>query len=107
MIKIANEVVNKTLLYLERNYPREKEVYINIISDCDAIETPDGTGFAVFIPNLNRIYVAADIPEPEINLVKNIAHEYKHYMQMCDGESYNETEAEEFAEKIYDEIMKQ
>ena len=72
-----------------------------IAFDADHIETPDGQkGFGVFDTDTDRIYIAADIPEPEETLIETTAHEFMHYIQKIKGKPYSEEEAEHFAETV-------
>lgn len=105
MIKVFDEIINKTIDHLNKNYPVNDDVYIHICEGYDVVETPEGTGFGVFVPSTKDIYIAAEVPEPELNLIKNIAHEYKHFMQMCNGEEFDEDEAELFSEKVVAELL--
>ena len=70
------ETIMETLLYLQNAFPKIIEdleepedrygVDVIIAFDADHIEAPDGQkGFGVFDTNTDRIYIAADIPEPE------------------------------------------
>lgn len=98
MIKFVNETICRTIKHLNANYPMEQDVYIHIADGYDCIEGPDGTkGFGVYVPEIKSIYIADDVPEPETTLIETIAHEYKHFMQHCAGEPFDEDEAEEFA----------
>ena len=105
MIVIHSDNVNRMLLHIDKNYSVDKKVYMHIIDDCDCIEARDGSrGFGVFIPYNQSIYVATDIPDAEINVPMTIAHEYKHFLQWCDGKPYDDEEAEQFAEQLIREI---
>lgn len=91
-------IINKTLEYLEKKYPQDKKITVNICEGYDCIEAPDGTkGFGVFVPDTLEIYIATDVPEPEETLVETMAHEYKHFMQYCEEQPFDEEEAETFA----------
>lgn len=105
MIAIHSDNVDKMLLYLDKRYEVEKKVYIHIVEGCDCIETPDGKGFGVFIPDKQSIYVATDIPDADINVPMTIAHEYMHFIQWCDGKPYDDEEAERFAKRVMCEIQ--
>ena len=70
------ETIMETLLYLQNAFPKIIEdledpedrygVDVIIAFDADHIEAPDGQkGFGVFDTDTDRIYIAADIPEPE------------------------------------------
>ena len=104
MIVLVNDNVDKVLQYLEDNYKREEKVYMHIVESADSIETPEGIGFGVFDVEHQQIYVAADIEEAEINVPMSIAHEYKHFLQWCEGKPFDDVEAEEFAQMVVREI---
>lgn len=105
MIKIINNAIDNTIQYLDRFYGRKEKVYIHILEESDAVQAPDGKmGFGVFCTENQHIYVAADIPEPEITVPHTIAHEYMHFLQWCEGRPYDEKEADEFAEHILEVI---
>lgn len=91
--------------YLQKNFPREENVTVHIMEDYDTIQSPDGgVGFGVFVPATMEIYLAGDIPEKEEGLIKTLSHEYKHFLQHCEGKPFDEEEAEAFAEEIYKRI---
>lgn len=91
--------------YLQANFPREENVTVYIMEDYDTIQSPDGgVGFGVFVPATMEIYLAGDIPEKEEGLIKTLSHEYKHFLQHCEGKPFDEEEAEAFAEEIYKRI---
>lgn len=106
MIKIVNDTIDKTIKYLQENYPRDEAVYIHIAEGFECVEDRDGNkGFGVYVPEIQSIYVAWDVPDKETTLIESIAHEYKHFMQQCDGEPYNEEAAEEFATQVVQELQ--
>lgn len=91
--------------YLQVNFPREENVTVHIMEDYDTIQSPDGgVGFGVFVQATMEIYLAGDIPEKEEGLIKTLSHEYKHFLQHCEGKPFDEEEAEAFAEEIYKRI---
>ena len=93
----AVNIINKTFEYLEKNYPQKQKVNVKICEGYDCIETPEGIGFAVFVPDTLEIYIATDVPDYERTLIETMAHEYKHFMQYCEGKSFDEDEADAFA----------
>ncbi len=107
MIKISSDTIDETIRYLEENYPSDKPVYLHIAEGADCIETPDGIGFGVFIPEASSIYIAEDIPEKETALIETIAHEYKHFLQHCNNEPFNDEAAEKFAIGVRRELRKE
>lgn len=111
MIKISNPDIDRTIKYLNENYPTEKEVFLHICEGYETIETPDGMGFGVFVkPNSDNevpmIYIAGDMPNDDFQVIETLAHEYRHFMQYCNGEEFSEEQAEEFARKVVDEICR-
>ena len=112
------ETIMETLLYLQNDFPKIIEnleepedrygVDVIIAFDADHIEAPDGQkGFGVFDTNTDRIYIAADIPEPEETLIETTAHEFMHYVQKIKRKPYSEEEAERFAEFARYQVKRQ
>ena len=113
MIKILNDSVQDVIDYLNTNYQQDKEVYLHIVEGYDTIEGPDGTmGFGVFVvpqcaDDLPMIYIPGEAPMGDWDIVvENIAHEYKHFMQYCNGQPFDEEEAEVFAWKVAKELCR-
>jgi hypothetical protein len=104
MIKIINDNIDDFIKYLNERYPIDKTVYIHICEGFDTIEEPDtdNVAFGMFGNHNDNIYIAGDIPEEQI--FKTIAHEYKHFIQKYTTSVYDEKEAEDFADKIYNEF---
>lgn len=112
------ETIMETLLYLQNDFPKIIEnledpddhysVDVIIAFDADHIEAPDGQkGFGAFDADTDRIYLAADIPEPEETLIETTAHEFMHYIQKIKGLPYSEEEAERFAEFARYQVKRQ
>ena len=87
------ETIMETLLYLQNAFPKIIEdledpedrygVDVIIAFDADHIEAPDGQkGFGVFDTDTDRIYIAADIPEPEETLIETMAGIFRLSMQI-------------------------
>lgn len=95
--KKMKEIINKTMEYLMKNYPQKQSVNVHICEGYDCIQSEDGIGFGVFVPSTLGIYIVTDVPEPETTLIQTTAHEYKHFMQYCEGKPFDEEEAEAFA----------
>lgn len=105
MIKFVNDTIDKTIKYLQEQFPRDEEVYIHIAENYDCVMAPDGTkGFGVYVPETRMIFIAGDVPEPETTLIETISHEYKHFLQHCDGEPFDEEAAEKFALQAVEEL---
>lgn len=67
---------------------------------------PDGSiGFGVFVPPEEKIYIADDLPGGEESMIETVAHEWKHWLQYCNDEAYDEEEAEDFARQIVEEFL--
>lgn len=93
----ATKIINDTIEFLEKNYPQKQKVEWVIAEGYGSIETPEGgTGFGVFDTDTLKIYIATDVPEPETSLIETTAHEYKHFMQQCEEQPFDEEEAEAF-----------
>lgn len=104
MLRIINDDIDDFLKFLDENYPVKQNVYIHICEGFDTIQEPntENTAFGMFGNNNDNIYVAGDIPMEQI--LKTIAHEYKHFIQKYSGQEYNEKEAEDFADRVYKEF---
>lgn len=111
MIKISNTEIDRTIKFLNENYPTEKEVFLHICEGYDTIETTDGCGFGVFVKpetkeDIPNIYIAGDMPNDDFQIAETLAHEYKHFMQWCNGEEFSEQEAEDFAKEVIDKLCR-
>lgn len=111
MIKFVNEEIDKTIALLNFEYPTQKDVFIHVCEGYDTIETPEGTGFGVFVKpesenEIPAIYIAGDIPNNDFEIVETLAHEYRHFMQWCNGEDFFEEQAENFAKKVVEKLCK-
>lgn len=107
MLEIASSNFLKASNYLIDNYPQNKRAIVHVAEGYDTIETPGGVGFGVFVPETLEIFIAGSMPGGEESLIKTLAHEYRHFMQYCEGKPFNEEEAEEFAEEIYKKITQE
>ena len=77
------------------------EIYI--ADGYDTIEGEDGNvGFGVYVPDKNQIYVAGDV-EGEIR-ARALLHEICHWVQAMCGRSFDEDEANEFSDIVYDAL---
>ena len=62
-------------------------------------------GSGVFVPTEEKIYIADDLPGGEESMIETVAHEWKHWLQYCNDEAYDEEEAEDFARQIVEEFL--
>lgn len=86
--------------------PYSREVEVEFLEGYDSIEGPDGSmGFGVFVPTEEKIYIADDLPGGEESMIETVAHEWKHWLQYCNDEAYDEEEAEDFAGQIVEEFL--
>lgn len=77
------------------------EIYI--AEGYDTIEGEDGNvGFGVYVPGKNQIYVAGDV-EDEIR-ARALLHEVCHWVQDMCGRPFDEDEANEFSDIVYDAL---
>ena len=70
--------------YLQKHYPPPEgsgEVEVEFLEGYDSIEGPDGS------------------------MIETVAHEWKHWLQYCNDEAYDEEEAEDFARQIAEEFL--
>lgn len=102
MIKIINENISDFIEFLNNEYQREECFYLHICEGHDSIQDPytENLAFGMFNRETNHCYVAGDLEEEQV--LKTIAHEYKHFLQKCDGGSFDEEDAENFADLMYD-----
>ena len=105
MIKIISENVSDFIEFLNNEYPRDELFYLHICEGHDSIQDPhtERLGFGMFSKETNHCYVAGDLEEEQV--LKTIAHEYKHFLQKCDMIDFNEDDAEDFAEMMYNKFM--
>lgn len=104
MIKFSNKIIDKTIKHLNDNYPIKEDVYIKIAEGFDVVEDPETgeVGFGCFNTEYRIIYIPSLMEKEE--LIRTIAHEYKHVMQLFNNEEFDEDEAEKFADKILEEM---
>lgn len=78
------------------------EIYI--ADGYDTVAGEDGNvGFGVYVPNENYICVAGDV-EDEIR-ARALFHELCHWVQDMCGRPFNEDEANEFSDIVYDALQ--
>ncbi len=107
MLEIASSDFLKAVNYLKDHYLISEKLTVHVVAGYDTIETPQGKGFGVFIPETLEIYIAGDMPEKEENLIKVFAHEFRHFLQYRDKKPYDEADADAFAEEVYKKIKRQ
>lgn len=116
MIKISNEIIDKTIQYLNTKYCVDETVYIKILEDYDCVMDKDGEmGWAVFNTETKTMYIPALVPpiddSDKINyeeeIIRRIAHEYKHFLQLYNKEELWTEQCEEDAESFADKIVKE
>jgi hypothetical protein len=97
---------NKPRSDIETINDLDGEVEVEFLEGYDSIEGPDGSmGFGVFVPTEEKIYIADDLPGGEESMIETVAHEWKHWLQYCNDEAYDEEEAEDFARQIVEEFL--
>lgn len=101
MIKIINDEINDFIEFLNSEYPKDESFYLHICEGHDSIQDPytDSLAFGMFGRQNDECYVAGDLETEQI--LKTIAHEYKHFLQKYDNVEFKEEEAENFAEDVY------
>ena len=115
MIKLADFILFQFVDFLNDKYPTSKDVYLSVLHGNDSVKADDGSaGWAVYSPaNVNGtkkdiILLPGEVPDVEganKNIIlENLAHEYCHHIQNCEGRLKNnkkiETEAVEFAAMV-------
>ena len=101
MIKIISDEINDFLEFLNSSYQSDESFYLHICEGHDSIQDPytKNLAFGMFNRETNHCYVAGNLEEEQV--IKTIAHEYKHFLQKCEEIEFNEEDAENFAEDIY------
>lgn len=102
-----NDLLELIAFDIERLPPAQGKPFnlpeIHIADGYDTIEGEDGNvGFGVYVPDENRIYVAGDV-EGEIR-ARALLHEICHWVQAMCGRPFDEDEANEFSDIIYDAL---
>lgn len=76
---------------------------IYVAEGFDTVQDENGNiGFGVYVPNENQIYVAGDV-EDEIR-ARVLFHEVCHWVQAMCGRPFDEDEANEFSDIVYDAL---
>ena len=89
------------------NLPSAEEPFklpeIYVADGYDTVAGEDGNvGFGVYVPDENQIYVAGDV-EDEIR-ARALLHEICHWVQAVCGRPFDEDEANEFSNIVYDAL---
>lgn len=105
MIKIISDEINDFIELLQTEYSNDAPFYLHICEGCDSVQDPytEKLAFGMFNRETNHCYVAGDLEEEQV--LKTIAHEYKHYTQKCSSVEFDEDDAENFADYMYDKFM--
>lgn len=125
MIRILDDRTQKFVDFLNTNYGANEVVRLSVLNGYDSVSSDEsGTnGFAVYIPPMRTILIPTEIPKniketEDEELIKNfiihnLAHEYAHFLQDIgklegfDNEKIIEKVADEFAEKVVAEFIKE
>lgn len=104
MIKLISDEIDEFLQLLDMEYYTDESFYLHIAEDCDSIEDPTNNelAFGMFGNHNNHCYIAGNLELEQV--LKSIAHEYMHFIQKDKGLEYNEEDAENFAELMYDKF---
>lgn len=105
MIKIISDELNDFLEFLNAEYPKDESFYLHICEGHDSIQDPytEGIAFGMFGRENDECYVAGDLGIEQV--LKTIAHEYKHFLQKYDSLNFDEDDAEIFANLIYNRFV--
>lgn len=104
MIRFAKKEMSNFLGFLNCEYPTNKDVFISVMHDYDCLDIGNDRVYAAYkhTGKVPVIIVAGEAPA-DVNmpwiLEHHIAHEYCHHRQWCNNQSFDENEAEEFAQK--------
>ena len=112
MIEILNEYDLKFISYINKLKLTDKKVKLSILHNYQSVgSSDDNIGFAVYLPEINTIMLPTERPEELADakdfIIHNLAHEYKHFLQDCNGEEFNEDEADKFADDIVERFKKE
>ena len=128
MIKLAENRLINFIEFLNDNWPTEEDVYLSVLHTYDSVEAGGERAWAVYaVPEGESkpvIYIAGEVPEdvqkeyigtePKDIILEDLAHEYCHHIQYCEGrmpdeedDETAEAEATVFATKAMDMWMKQ
>ena len=105
MIKIINDEINDFIDFLNNEYQRNESFYLHMCEGHDSIQDPytENLAFGMFNRETNHCYVAGNLEEEQV--LKTIAHEYKHFLQKCIDVDFDEEEAENFADYVYNRFV--
>ena len=108
MILLSNKTITNVIEYLNDQYPTDREVYMHICEGYDCIDVDNQVGFGVSkVPTSAEenfeIWIAGDLSDE--CLITTIAHEFAHFIQYIHGEPFDEDEAEEFANKVLEDLQ--
>lgn len=78
MIRISNKIIDKTIKYLNDNYPTKEDVYIRIAEGFEVVSDPitGECGFGALNTEYKIIFIPSIMENNE--LIRTIAHEYRH-----------------------------
>ena len=128
MIKLADNRLTNFIEFLNVNWPTREDVYLSVLHTYDSVEAGGERAWAVYaVPEGEGkpvIYIAGEVPEdvqeeyigvdPKDIILEDLAHEYCHHIQYCEGrlpeeeeDKKAEDEAAKFATKAMDMWMKQ
>ncbi len=112
----SEQMAGPFLRWLEKQSPVDRDLFVQIAPDeSHALQSPDGGhGFAVFVPADGTMF-SVSIPallrvcgrEADEALYQFrwcLAHEYRHFTQFCNGQPYDEQEADEFGHAMAKEF---
>lgn len=110
MIKILDEFERGFVEFLNNKNLTDKVVKLSILHNYETVG--DGEfGFAVYIPESKTIMLPTERPKELADykefIIHNLAHEYKHFLQDMNGQDFNEDEADQFADMIVEEYLKE
>lgn len=112
MIEILDEYELNFIDYINKLKLTNKKVKLSILHNYQSVGSDDdNVGFAVYLPELNTIMLPTEKPEELEDdkdfIIHNLAHEYKHFLQDCNGEEFDEAKADKFADDIVEKFKKE
>lgn len=107
MIEFAGQrLYGAFVAFVNKHYPTKQTVQLAVLPGHDCVLFHDGeVAWAAYDPDEKVIWVADRLPEgepdaSELDLLMDVAHEYVHHIQNCEGREFCEDEAETRAEEM-------
>lgn len=100
----SKEIINKTINYLEENYPQKYDLHFIICGNYATSDTTNNVKTATLSPNALELYIIVDNQNIQ-KTINDIANEYWYFMQRCNDKTCSQYNAEEFSNMICKAIL--